>query len=862
MEEVWYKQGSNELNDILVDSLGNTYLFESNFPNSVILKKCNSNGVIVWTKSCYDTSIHFNLNPHKISFDKAGDIVASFENNFGFVLFLGKYDTNGNNLWFHPFIYNNYYREVYDFEIDPNNNIYVVTAIDTNFILLIESPNGDSLHSSAIADWESSTRVDLEINEQGIISAYILYTNGANSNLQVQLICGYDSLGALTFRDTLENTQNLGSMNSFLLGMDNAGNSIVCSYSGDTLASAIKKYDMNGNLLWSNMNGVQLVRDIEFDSNNNFYLSGYINSSYGIRKLNSFGAILWTYIYPTLSNYSYGYEIKLAKDGSVFCMGFQMDTSGSYIIMIHLNANGNYIDSNKKRIASLNQLGQGHFGLDNFNNVYVNGWWYVINQGPPQTYFQYGFLYKLCNAECVTNITGTKFIDNNINCLLDTGDLLQPHQLIILNPLEIYATSNDSGHYALYADTGNYYIKTLLPRYWTNSCGIDSQFISITSAFPFASVDLGTHLIPHVQDLQMSYGMSPVARPGFTQNHTLLYNNVGTMLVANASLKLRLDTSVFTFLTAIPPPDTILGNEYTWNIPALGVFQNGSISFTTQVKLSAILGTPYVNFATIYPYFPDTVKNDNADTVRGIVRGAFDPNQKLVSTTLHNPNQPFAPEENELAYQIDFQNTGTDTAFTVSIIDTLSNNLDLETIRFGTSSHPYTWNISGPRILKFTFSTILLPDSNTNESKSHGFVKFYIRPKPGLPLTTLISNTATINFDFNSGVRTNTAYYPASLVGIPVLQNKQKTLSFKIYPIPTNGDFTLYYSLISDVDPDITIYDMMGKKMYQKKLDKQKTSDNLYQVKRAQINLQAGIYIVKLVQGNFASQAKLIISKE
>jgi hypothetical protein len=60
--------------------------------------------------------------------------------------------------------------------------------------------------------------------------------------------------------------------------------------------------------------------------------------------------------------------------------------------------------------------------------------------------------------------------------------------------------------------------------------------------------------------------------------------------------------------------------------------------------------------------------------------------------------------------------------------------------------------------LKFLFPNILLPDSNTNEVASHGFIQYSVKLNAGLPEGTLISNRADIYFDFNQPVLTNTVH--------------------------------------------------------------------------------------------------------
>jgi hypothetical protein len=137
--------------------------------------------------------------------------------------------------------------------------------------------------------------------------------------------------------------------------------------------------------------------------------------------------------------------------------------------------------------------------------------------------------------------------------------------------------------------------------------------------------------------------------------------------------------------------------------------------------------------------------------------GSFDPNDILVNedtlTTTQLSNAPW------LEYIIRFQNTGNDTAFTVKILNPIdTNKLNLSTFEFVNASHPVNLNwINYQRNMEFKFENILLPDSNSNEPLSHGFVRYRIQPKTNLSAGDSITNFAAIYFDFNEPVITNTA---------------------------------------------------------------------------------------------------------
>ncbi len=136
---------------------------------------------------------------------------------------------------------------------------------------------------------------------------------------------------------------------------------------------------------------------------------------------------------------------------------------------------------------------------------------------------------------------------------------------------------------------------------------------------------------------------------------------------------------------------------------------------------------------------------------------SYDPNDKRVQPQGTTASR-YTPTGTALDYTIRFQNTGTDVAYTVVVVDTLSDHLDLATLRMGLVSHSYKLLVSGGQkpVLTFVFDNINLPDSNRNEALSHGYIKFSITPKSTIAPATVIENRADIFFDYNPAVRTNT----------------------------------------------------------------------------------------------------------
>ncbi|WP_426492495.1 DUF7619 domain-containing protein [Hymenobacter sp. 102] len=153
---------------------------------------------------------------------------------------------------------------------------------------------------------------------------------------------------------------------------------------------------------------------------------------------------------------------------------------------------------------------------------------------------------------------------------------------------------------------------------------------------------------------------------------------------------------------------------------------------------------------------PDALPPEAAADCQPIL-DSFDPNDKQVVPEGVTA-QRYTPTAEALRYKIRFQNTGTDVAYRVVVVDTLAAGLDISTLQVGAVSHPYRLTVTGrPRpVLTFTFEGIMLPDSARNQAGSNGFVQFSLRPKAGLPPRTRIDNAADIFFDYNEPVRTNT----------------------------------------------------------------------------------------------------------
>ncbi len=237
--------------------------------------------------------------------------------------------------------------------------------------------------------------------------------------------------------------------------------------------------------------------------------------------------------------------------------------------------------------------------------------------------------------------------------------------------------------------------------------------------------------------------------------------------------------------------------------------------------------------------------------------GSFDPNDKQATPIGFTSNHVVKPGT-EVEYMVRFQNTGTDTAFTVYVIDSLDNNLDVESLKTGASSHPYELSLQttrhGRSFLRFQFNNILLPDSNTNELESHGFFQYRISPKTGLALGEHARNEAAIYFDFNEPVMTNQTLttFDNLVFTNPGLSDSvhimlpvaTKPLMKQIGPDVFPNPFSSLVQLTSTYENpvDVSVFDLFGKFLVSKQFS---TSGTI-----SLGHLPAGVYLLKFPQYN------------
>jgi len=358
------------------------------------------------------------------------------------------------------------------------------------------------------------------------------------------------------------------------------------------------------------------------------------------------------------------------------------------------------------------------------------------------------FYYDVCQG--AGTISGTKFNDANGNGVRDAGEAGLPGWTITLNPGGLATLTDGNGEYFFsFLDPNIYTVSEVLKPNWeqTYPAAPGNHVVDLSLGQTVTGIDFGNRALADIQDLSVDIAGGR-ARPGFQKFYGITYENKGTLPVAGTVI-LSLPSEVSYLESSAGGVYVAATHSVTWDVGSLAPGFIGWLWSKVQIPNTIPIGTVLTSSAQIDPTAGDANPADNSDSEWQVVQGSFDPNDKRVT-----PEGDILATDT-LAYQINFQNVGTDTAFNIILRDTLDMNLDIVTLQNGASSHPSVFQVVG-RELSWTFANINLPDSIVNEPGSHGFVTFKALPMPGVPIGTELENRALIYFDFNPPVFTNT----------------------------------------------------------------------------------------------------------
>lgn len=409
-----------------------------------------------------------------------------------------------------------------------------------------------------------------------------------------------------------------------------------------------------------------------------------------------------------------------------------------------------------------------------------------------------------------------------------------------------FLINDNSGNYFIPVGNGNYSITPILenPNYFLASPN------NISVSFPAQASPVAQDICITANgvhpDLEISILPINAARPGFDAKYRLVYKNKGNTTQSGA-VNVSFNDAVLDFVSANPVVTTQAINNLSWNFSNLLPFETREIAFTLNVN--SPMETPAVNAGDILNYTAtitspaiDDLPNDNNFVFNQTVVNSYDPNDKKC---LEGATIPPAKVGDYVHYMIRFENTGTYPAENIVVKDMIdTNKFDINSLIPIKGSHSFVTNISAGNKVEFIFENINLPFDDANND---GYVAFKIKTKPNLVLGDTFSNTASIYFDYNFPIVTNTA---TTTIQALSRQDFEFSNYFKLYPNPVSTTLNIETKDAIEIS-SINIYNTLGQLVL--------VVPNAQNIKMVDVSsLSSGNYFIKINSDKGTSNTKFI----
>jgi hypothetical protein len=809
--------------------------------NRPFILKADSVGKELWRRNlALADSSYYSAFTSVVETDNGGYIATgrSWDNVSAYQMLVARFTSDGNLLW---------------------QKKYGGSGDDAGYEIIEDAKGG-----FVIVGWSASNNGDVTLNKGGN-DVWVLKIDEAGNIVWSKLYGGsdidqgYSVVQANDFGFIVAGTTS--STNGDLSGINSSGGA----------GAWLFKTDNTGNFIWKNVYRGQLGNSsfhaVKIANDNSVILTGtdYITSppgsqfSYNLELLVAKasmqnGSIIWAKTFGGMES-DYGYSIQPLLDNSILVSGTTTSRDGdltkhnlSAIVpwLLRLSANGDLLWD----VVTPNP--ESTWG---YQSWLLNNGEYIVT-GNDVTYNR-GVIFWLGSMNAVK---GQLYHDANANNTKDAGETGFNSALVVVKKqsVEITSASPYNGIFDMPVDTGSFVTTVQLfnPYYTVVPSSRNSTFSSYLNvdSFSFAvqpianKQDLIAHLIP----------ISP-ARPGFKAQYVLNYKNIGTTTIANGTVKLIKDPRT-AYSISLPLPSSIVADTITWSYSNLKPLD--SIAIGIELQLSA---PPTLNnidtlkyTAVVLPVTGDLTPADDSSSLKQLVQGSYDPNDKQESFAGRMPLKKIQ-DGAYINYIIRFQNTGNDTAFTVRLMDTLENKLDWTSFQMIGSSHKYSLTIKEGNKLQWVFNDIKLPDSTTNLIRSVGFVAFRIKPKNTVATNDVIKNKASIYFDYNLPIVTNSADITITneiITAVREIQNDEMKLQFG--PNPSNGYSNLMITGKLKGKFELRIIDNNGSVISQQTI----TRNSIAETNSIPVHLEklsSGVYYIQLQQKGKSWWQKIVL---
>lgn len=455
-------------------------------------------------------------------------------------------------------------------------------------------------------------------------------------------------------------------------------------------------------------------------------------------------------------------------------------------------------------------------------------------------------------------ITGKVFIDNNTDCINNSGDIDFNSALIVVNPGNRYGYTNATGNYTVAnLPYGNYstslvYANGILIPTPTCSTTINTTVSSGMQISNNNDFSVGYNSITQ-PDMQVWGYSSPIV-PGFVAHLTYQLSNLNNVN-GTGLFKVVLPYNFITNITAASPNTySISADTLIWNFNNI-TYSSGGIYFGVDfyVPVGTTLGSVFSTCTYAQPNITDLNYANNNYCYSHNVTGSFDPNDKTVNPVGVGATGDIPYITTDLTYLIRFQNTGNGPAVNIVVKDTLSPNVDVTTFEMLGSSHNYNIEIVPGNILKWKFNNIMLPDSNSNEPASHGYIQYRVKRNPVYEPGTQIKNTAYIYFDFNEPVVTNTAINTIAYV-TDIKSSSSINDGWNVYPNPSTGALYIVNASSSKETSQVQVLNAIGQIVLEETI-----TSNYKNMDLSKLN--NGVYFIKINSENSSIVKRVVLRK-
>ncbi|MEC5171497.1 FG-GAP-like repeat-containing protein [Chryseobacterium nepalense] len=382
-----------------------------------------------------------------------------------------------------------------------------------------------------------------------------------------------------------------------------------------------------------------------------------------------------------------------------------------------------------------------------------------------------------------TKVTGIVYFDSNNDGVKQDNEPTVSRAAIKVLPTNAKIYSNDTGTFSFYTTQNDVELKILEE----NGLSVGSKLFDLTNYQPSQKIYIAANSTCATTDLKINMGGTAI-RKGYTNNQFRIVVSNQSRNISNSSvLNFTIPSSVSIISPSLPitQQESFVANSknytrYSWSVGSLNPFNNKTISFMTGTDASVLIGDELDFKGEVVNSSTDCNIDDNVLTQKYSVYGAIDPNDILVFPKGYGKEGYILPDQ-LLTYTVRFENVGNFATQNVSIIDTIPQELDINTFKLVSSSHDNVSTEIVDNKITFTLENVFLPPTSVDSERSQGYVTFSILPKKGLKEDTKIKNSAFIGFDDENLLKTNTV--------VNTIQSKEQEQEMTVvylYPNPVN----------------------------------------------------------------------------